>query len=76
MGFFGKQPEESAQPSAPPPAQQPPQAPPASVEPPAQPQQTEKAPKLPREIQDIIEAAGKSTRDRLFKDKENIDASE
>lgn len=86
MGFFGKKPgEETAAappPSAAPVAQpaQPAASPPAQTAPPLPlaetPPMPAKAPRLPKEIQDIIEAAGKSTREQLFRDKEDIDASE
>lgn len=85
MGFFGSNtPETTASPPQTPPV--PPQEPAAASpeQPPPQPadKQTEIAetsPRLPKEIQDIIDAAADQTRKALFKDNrdsENIDAAE
>ena len=87
MGFFsGKKPEAQA-PAAPPPEAAlpapatPPAAPPPIVPvaatPPKPSEKPPEKPKLPKEIQDIIEAAAKNSKKALFKDEnDDIDAAE
>lgn len=77
MSFFGS--GDSDKPASPPPAAEVPKTEEPKAELPKEETQLkaeETKPKLPKEIQDIIDEAGKNARSSLFKDGDNVDANE